>query len=55
MKFDSFFCSAFSVLDVNAFERLLGPCMELMKRNINDYEQQLLQIFGSKTNISDVR
>jgi len=42
-------------LDVNAFERLLGPCMELMKRNINDYEQQLLQIFGSKTNISDVR
>ena len=45
----------FSVLDVNAFERLLGPCMELMKRNINDYEQQLLQIFGSKTNISDVR
>ena len=45
----------FPVLDVNAFERLLGPCMELMKRNINDYEQQLLQIFGSKTNISDVR
>lgn len=42
-------------LDVNAFERLLGPCMDLMKRNIDDYEQQLLQIFGSKTNISDVR
>ena len=45
----------FTVLDVNAFERLLGPCMDLMKRNIDDYEQQLLQIFGSKTNISDVR
>jgi len=42
-------------LDVNAFERLLGPCMELMKRNVNDYEQQLLLVFGSKTNISDVR
>ena len=41
-------------LDVNAFERLLGPCMELMKRNIDDYERQLIQIFGS-TNISDSR
>jgi cAMP-dependent protein kinase regulator len=29
--------------------------MDLMKRNIDDYEQQLLQIFGSKTNISEVR
>uniref|UniRef100_A0A6M2DE92 cAMP-dependent protein kinase type II regulatory subunit n=1 Tax=Xenopsylla cheopis TaxID=163159 RepID=A0A6M2DE92_XENCH len=42
-------------LDVEAFERLLGPCMDLMKRNIDDYEDQLLKIFGSKTNISDVR
>ncbi|XP_012254994.2 cAMP-dependent protein kinase type II regulatory subunit isoform X2 [Athalia rosae] len=42
-------------LDVEAFERLLGPCMELMKRNIEDYEDQLVKIFGSKTNISDVR
>ncbi|XP_046750806.1 cAMP-dependent protein kinase type II regulatory subunit isoform X1 [Diprion similis] len=42
-------------LDVEAFERLLGPCMELMKRNIEDYEDQLIKIFGSKTNISDVR
>ncbi|XP_026477143.1 cAMP-dependent protein kinase type II regulatory subunit-like [Ctenocephalides felis] len=42
-------------LDVDAFERLLGPCMELMKRNFDDYEEQLLRIFGSKTNISDLR
>ncbi|XP_032455859.1 cAMP-dependent protein kinase type II regulatory subunit isoform X2 [Nasonia vitripennis] len=42
-------------LDVEAFERLLGPCMELMKRNIDDYEDQLIKIFGSKTEISDIR
>ncbi|XP_050524071.1 cAMP-dependent protein kinase type II regulatory subunit [Daktulosphaira vitifoliae] len=42
-------------LDVDAFERLLGPCMEIMKRNIGDYENQLVKIFGSKHNITDVR
>lgn len=42
-------------LDVEAFERLLGPCMQIMKRNIDDYESQLVKIFGSKQNISDVR
>ncbi|KAH0947626.1 hypothetical protein HN011_004400 [Eciton burchellii] len=42
-------------LDVEAFERLLGPCMEVMKRNIEDYEDQLVKIFGSKNNISDIR
>jgi cAMP-dependent protein kinase regulator len=42
-------------LDVEAFERLLGPCMQLMKRNINDYEEQMLKIFGSKHNIRDIR
>ena len=44
-----------TVLDVEAFERLLGPCMNIMKRNINDYEDQLVRIFGSKTNITDIR
>jgi len=44
-----------SVLDVEAFERLLGPCMQLMKRNIDDYEDQLVRIFGSKNNITDIR
>jgi len=42
-------------LDVEAFERLLGPCMDLMKRNITDYESELLRIFGNKANISDIR
>ncbi|KAF2367934.1 Cyclic nucleotide-binding domain [Trinorchestia longiramus] len=42
-------------LDVEAFERLLGPCMELMKRSIVDYEEEIVRIFGSKANISDVR
>ncbi|XP_066249756.1 cAMP-dependent protein kinase type II regulatory subunit [Euwallacea similis] len=42
-------------LDVEAFERLLGPCMEIMKRNITDYEDQMLKIFGSKQNIRDIR
>ncbi|GJQ66639.1 Pka-R2 [Trypoxylus dichotomus] len=42
-------------LDVEAFERLLGPCMQLMKRNINDYEEQMLKIFGSKPNMKDIR
>lgn len=42
-------------LDVNAFERLLGPCMDVMKRNVDDYENQLVRIFGSKANISDIR
>uniref|UniRef100_A0A1I8PGF8 cAMP-dependent protein kinase type II regulatory subunit n=1 Tax=Stomoxys calcitrans TaxID=35570 RepID=A0A1I8PGF8_STOCA len=42
-------------LEVEAFERLLGPCMDLMKRNIDDYETQLIKIFGSKNNITDTR
>lgn len=34
-------------MDVQAFERLLGPCMDIMKRNIANYEEQLLTLFGS--------
>ena len=44
-----------SVLDVNAFERLLGPCMDVMKDRVDDYEDRLIRIFGSKGNISDIR
>ncbi|XP_036358919.1 cAMP-dependent protein kinase type II regulatory subunit isoform X2 [Octopus sinensis] len=47
--------SRFAVLSVGAFERLLGPCMEIMKRNIETYEEQLINIFGSENNISDLR
>lgn len=42
-------------LDVEAFERLLGPCMDVMKRAIGDYESQLVKIFGNKNNITDIR
>lgn len=42
-------------LDVEAFERILGPCIQIMKRNIQEYEQLLLQIFNSKTNITNIR
>lgn len=45
----------FPVLDVETFERLLGPCMEIMKRNIDDYEEQLVKLFGDKSNLTDVR
>lgn len=31
----------FSVLEIHAFERLLGPCMDIMKRNITNYEDTL--------------
>jgi len=39
-------------LDVCAFERLLGPCMDIMKRNTEEYEEQLVKVFGSKAKIS---
>jgi len=39
-------------LDTMAFERLLGPCMDIMKRNTEEYEEQLVRVFGSKAKIS---
>ncbi|KAG7455942.1 hypothetical protein MATL_G00246520 [Megalops atlanticus] len=41
------------VMDIQAFERLLGPCMDIMKRNIANYEEQLVALFGSNTDIED--
>ncbi|XP_038246506.1 cAMP-dependent protein kinase type II-beta regulatory subunit isoform X4 [Dermochelys coriacea] len=41
------------VMDVQAFERLLGPCMEIMKRNITNYEEQLVALFGTNMDIAD--
>lgn len=43
------------MLDVGAFERLMGPCMDIMKRNIDEYEEQLAAAFGCPTQISDLR
>ncbi|XP_043079621.1 protein kinase, cAMP-dependent, regulatory, type II, alpha, B [Puntigrus tetrazona] len=39
------------VIDVQAFERLLGSCKEILKRNIHQYEQQLLAVFGSSVDL----
>uniref|UniRef100_A0A667ZGC2 Protein kinase cAMP-dependent type II regulatory subunit beta n=1 Tax=Myripristis murdjan TaxID=586833 RepID=A0A667ZGC2_9TELE len=41
------------VMDVQAFERLLGPCMDIMKRNIANYEEQLVTLFGCSTDIEE--
>ncbi|XP_071961215.1 cAMP-dependent protein kinase type II regulatory subunit-like isoform X2 [Antedon mediterranea] len=35
-------------LDVQAFERLLGPCMDIMKRNIGHYNEETERIFGKQ-------
>lgn len=42
-------------LDVAAFERLLGPCMAIMSRNVDHYQKQVVELFGSEANISDLR
>lgn len=36
-----------AVMDVEGFERLLGPCMDVLKRNVKEYENELKMIFGS--------
>ncbi|KAJ8384175.1 hypothetical protein AAFF_G00207930 [Aldrovandia affinis] len=41
------------IIDVQAFERLLGPCKEIMKRNIAHYEDQLVALFGSSMDLRD--
>ncbi|XP_062857793.1 cAMP-dependent protein kinase type II-beta regulatory subunit [Trichomycterus rosablanca] len=41
------------VMGVQAFERLLGPCMDIMKRNIANYEEQLVTLFGSQMKIEE--
>uniref|UniRef100_A0A669D888 cAMP-dependent protein kinase type II-alpha regulatory subunit n=1 Tax=Oreochromis niloticus TaxID=8128 RepID=A0A669D888_ORENI len=39
------------VIDIQAFERLLGPCIDIMKRNISQYEDQLVALFGSSDDL----
>ena len=34
----------FKVLDVNAFERLLGPCKEVMERAIDNYAEEVANL-----------
>ena len=38
----------FLVLDALAFERLLGPCMEVLMRDTENYKEMLVRAFGSK-------
>lgn len=47
--------SKLAFLDVETFERLLGPCRDIMKRNIDHYEHTLIDIFGGKDKITDIR
>jgi cAMP-dependent protein kinase regulator len=37
-----------AILDVDAFERLLGPCKNIMRKNISDYEETVRKLFGDK-------
>jgi cAMP-dependent protein kinase regulator len=43
-----------AVLDVDAFERLLGPCLDIMKNNMTNYEATLKNVFGERFNINDL-
>ena len=43
-----------AILDVDAFERLLGPCVKIMQKNMVDYDQQLKKLFGDKFSLADV-
>jgi cAMP-dependent protein kinase regulator len=43
-----------AVLDVDAFERLLGPCLDIMKKNMTNYEATLKDVFGARFNINDL-
>lgn len=42
-----------SVIDIQAFERLLGPCMDIMKRNISQYEEQRMALFGCTVDLKN--
>jgi len=44
-----------AVLDIGAFERLLGPCVEIMQRNVSSYESQLTKLFGEQLSLDDLR
>ncbi|KAJ4919597.1 hypothetical protein JOQ06_027679 [Pogonophryne albipinna] len=39
------------VIDIQAFERLLGPCMDIMKRNISQYEEQRVALLWSRVDL----
>ena len=45
----------FPVLDALAFERLLGPCMGILKRNEAELKEMMSRTFGSKVKIINSR
>lgn len=50
-RYDRSFAAKFpetklAFLDKQAFERLLGPCQNIMKRNMDKYEAQMNTAFG---------
>ncbi|CAL8091775.1 unnamed protein product [Calicophoron daubneyi] len=44
-----------AVLDVGSFERLLGPCLNILQRNIDGYEEKLKSVFGSLDKVPELR
>lgn len=42
-------------LFVATFERLLGKCTDVMRRNISNYEAQLIKLFGSMDAVNKLR
>ncbi|KER33309.1 cyclic nucleotide-binding domain protein [Opisthorchis viverrini] len=44
-----------AVLDVGSFERLLGPCLNILRRNIDGYEEKLKSVFGSLDKVPELR
>ena len=41
-------CIFSGVLDIQAFERLLGPCKEILQRNVGKYAAELEQILSKE-------
>ncbi|XP_051974865.1 cAMP-dependent protein kinase type II-alpha regulatory subunit-like [Xyrauchen texanus] len=37
------------VMDIQAFERLLGPAIDIMKRNMSYYDKQMIKLFNKNT------
>lgn len=44
-----------AVLDVGSFERLLGPCLNILQRNIDGYEAKLKSVFGTLDKVPELR
>ena len=43
-----------AILEVDAFERLLGPCIHIMQQRKHDYDETLRSLFGDKFSVDDL-